>query len=99
MVRNKQIESRIRNGDKVVVYIWDYLYGPCMILKTIFDRVSKTNKGDVNMYSINVDDSKNLINNYNVRSIPKVLIFNKGKLVNSKVGMVGENKLKNLLNF
>ena len=51
------------------------------------------------MYPINVDDSKNLINNYNVRSIPKVLIFNKGKLVNSKVGMVGENKLKNLLNF
>lgn len=86
----KQIDSTefkevIKEG-KVVVDLFATWCGPCKMLSPILDEISEeitTTK----FYKIDVDDNEDVAREYNVMSIPTVLIFENGKLSNTIVGL------------
>ena len=86
----KQIDSKefnevIKEG-KVVVDLFATWCGPCKMLSPILDEISEeitTTK----FYKIDVDDNQDVAREYNVMSIPTVLIFENGELSNTIVGL------------
>jgi thioredoxin len=98
-ITEEKLLEKIENDEKVIVDVWAEWCGPCRIMKPIFETVSEKNESDVQMYTLNVDDNRGISQKYNVRSIPTVLTFNKGKLVNRSVGLLGEEQLKSIINL
>ena len=86
----KQIDSNefkevIKEG-KVVVDLFATWCGPCKMLSPILDEISEEITS-TKFYKIDVDDNQDVAREYNVMSIPTVLIFEDGKLSNTIVGL------------
>ena len=92
----KQIDSNefkevIKEG-KVVVDLFATWCGPCKMLSPILDEISEeitTTK----FFKIDVDDNEDVAREYNVMSIPTVLVFENGNLINTIVGLRGKEYL------
>ena len=84
----KQIDTNefkevIKEG-KVVVDLFATWCGPCKMLSPILDEISEE-ISTTKFYKIDVDDNQDVAREYNVMSIPTVLIFENGELVNTIV--------------
>lgn len=69
--------------------------GPCKRLAPIIDTVSNSYSGKVAFYKVDVDRNPRLAQQYGIMSIPSVMIFKKGKLVDSSSGLLTEAELRN----
>ena len=98
-ITEKKLLEKIENEEKVIVDVWAEWCGPCRIMKPVFETVSEKNESDVQMYTLNIDKNRDISEKYNIRSIPTILTFNKGKLVNRSVGLLGEQQLKSIINL
>ena len=96
-INTKELTDKINSGKKVVVEFWAEWCGPCKMMKPTFEKVSKENDTEVEMYTMNVDDNREFSLSQGVRSIPTVKMFNEGKLVETKVGVLQENDIKSLV--
>ena len=84
-IDSKEFKEVIKEG-KVVVDLFATWCGPCKMLAPILDEISEeitTTK----FFKIDVDDNEDVAREYNVMSIPTVLIFENGELVNTIVGL------------
>ena len=86
----------IDSKKKVLVDCYADWCGPCRMLGPIVDEVSEENT-DYEFYKINVDDAEELSMKYGIMSIPTLLVFNNGELVNKSVGLIQKEKIKELL--
>ncbi|MCH9621223.1 MAG: Thioredoxin [Chlamydiia bacterium] len=77
-------EQAVKSEIVVVVDFYAEWCGPCKMLKPILEEVSSEG---VIVYSVNVDDNKELAAKYQVSSIPTVLLFKGGKQVDQFVGV------------
>ena len=69
---------------------------PCQMLAPVIEEISNE-KTDVAFYKINVDESPEVAIKYGVSSIPTLLIFENGNLVNKAVGVYPKEKILSLL--
>ncbi|MBR2712888.1 MAG: thioredoxin [Bacilli bacterium] len=84
-IDTKEFKEVIKEG-KVVVDLFATWCGPCKMLSPILDEISEeitTTK----FFKIDVDDNQDVAREYNVMSIPTVLIFENGELINTIVGL------------
>ena len=91
-IDSKEFKEVIKEG-KTVVDLFATWCGPCKMLSPILDEISEeitTTK----FYKMDVDDNQDVAREYNVMSIPTVLIFENGKLVNTIVGLRSREDLK-----
>ena len=84
-ISSNEFKDSIKEG-KVVVDLFATWCGPCKMLSPILDEISEeipTTK----FFKIDVDDNEDIAREYNVMSIPTVLIFENGELSNTIVGL------------
>ena len=86
---NKELEMT----EKVLVDFNANWCGPCQMLKPLMEELSK----DYKVLSINVDDNNELANEFGIRSIPSVILFENKKEVNRLVGLRSKDEYINLL--
>ena len=86
----------IDSKKKVLVDCYADWCGPCRMLGPIVDEVSEENT-DYEFYKLNVDDAEEISMKYGIMSIPTLLVFNNGELVNKSVGLIQKEKIKELL--
>lgn len=86
-VNNQNFKSEVIDyPGKVLVDFWAPWCGPCQMLGPIIEEIA-TELGDkVKVVKINVDENNEISSQYNVSSIPTVLIFEKGEIVDTIVG-------------
>lgn len=94
-IKENEFKEVIKEGT-VLVDCFATWCGPCKMLSPIVDQVSEEVK-DVNFYKLDVDDAENISNEYGIMSIPTLLVFKDGELVNKSVGLVNADGLKELL--
>ena len=98
MVKNiteQDFNKEIKEG-KVLVDCYADWCGPCKMLSPIVDELSDE-LTDVKFFKLNVDDNQDLAMQYQIMSIPTLLIYEDGKLVNTSVGLKSKDDLKELL--
>ena len=66
-------------------------------MKPIFEKVALTNESDVKMYTVNIDKNKEVATSLGIRSIPTIKVFNGGSVIGTKVGMLNEASIKDLV--
>lgn len=79
-------EEVINSSIPVLVDFWASWCGPCMMLAPIIEEIAEENKGTIKVCKVNVDEEGELAGQFNIMSIPTVLAFKDGKVVNSSVG-------------
>jgi thioredoxin 1 len=85
-------ESGIREGVTLVDF-WAPWCAPCRMQGPILDRVAEQIKGKATVAKLNVDEAPGVAGNYRVQSIPTLLVFRDGKVVNQFVGVQSESVL------
>lgn len=78
----------------VLVDFWAPWCGPCKMIAPILDELSAEVGDKAKIVKINVDDNPESAAKYNVMSIPTLLVFKDGQVVDQLVGVQPKEKLK-----
>lgn len=81
----------------VVVDFYADWCGPCQMLKPILEEISEE-RSDVKIVKVNVDDSRELAQEYGIFSIPTVLLFKGGNIVDKFVGLKSKDSVIQIIN-
>ena len=81
----------------VLVDFWATWCGPCQMLGPVLEDLSVEMEKDVSIVKLNVDENPKTRDQYEIMSIPTMLIFNNGNVVDTIVGFVGKDQIKNRL--
>ena len=85
-----------------MVDFWAVWCGPCRIVAPIVEQLADEYAGKVTVGKLDVDSNQRTASQYNVRSIPTILFFKEGKVVDQVIGAVPraalESKIKHHLN-
>ena len=99
-ITQELLTEKINNGEKLIVDFWAPWCRPCRMMKPTFDKVAEevnSNNNDVKMYTLNVDENMELAATLGIRGIPTIKVFNEGKEVNSKSGLLLETQITELV--
>ncbi len=77
-----------------VVDFWATWFGPCHMIAPIIEQLADEYDGKVKVGKVDVDANQRTAMRYNVRSIPTILLFKDGELVESVVGVVPKADLE-----
>ena len=81
----------------VVVDCWAAWCGPCRMIAPIMDELAAESHGRYKVAKLNVDENPRTAAQFNIRSIPTLLIFRKGQLVDQIVGVVSKQVIASRL--
>jgi len=96
-ISSVELQQKINNGDKVIVDFHSRWCRPCSMMKPIFEKLTTENTSEVQMYTMDVDLNREIAISLGIRSVPTIKVFNKGEVVETKVGILSEGQINNLL--
>jgi thioredoxin 1 len=86
--------SEVLDADgPILVDFWAPWCGPCKQLSPLVEELSKDMGEKITVYKCNIDENPETPSKFGVRGIPTLMIFNKGKLVDTKVGSLPKSAL------
>ena len=80
----------------VLVDFWATWCGPCRMIAPVLEEVA-AERPDVKVCKVNVDEEQELAISYGVSSIPTLLVFKNGQVVNKSIGAVPKAKILEML--
>ena len=86
----------LQSSGTVVVDFWASWCGPCRMLSPILDEIAEENP-EIKVCKVNVDEQSELAAQYQIMSIPTLIVFRDGKVVNTASGARPKKQILALL--
>ena len=97
-VNNETFENEVLDQTKLVlVDFWAEWCGPCKQIAPTLEELAEKYSENLSICKVDVDANRELALQYNVRSIPSLMIFKNGEMVDSLIGAVSLEELEDLV--
>ena len=95
---DNNFESEVLSSEKpVLVDFWAEWCGPCKMIAPFIEELTGEYEGKIKIGKLDVDSNSSVSSQYGIRSIPSLLIFKHGQVVEHIVGAVPKNQIKSKL--
>ena len=85
------------NNDYVLIDFYADWCGPCKMLSPIVESIASS-RDNIKVAKVNVDKLPDIARNYSVMSIPTLILFKNGKMIDKKIGFTPEILLNEWIN-
>ncbi len=96
-VTDEDFDEFVEKYDVTLIDFWAEWCGPCKRLGPIIEELAGEMQGDVAFGKLNVDENKSKSSEFGVSSIPTMIIFKDGEVVDKMVGALPKDDIKNKL--
>jgi thioredoxin 1 len=96
-ITDSNYEQILNSGKPVMVDFWAEWCGPCRIIGPVVEEMANDYDGKVVVGKVDVDNNPSITARYGVRSIPTLLIFKDGQIVDKQIGAVPKSILSKKL--
>ena len=93
-ITDADIDENIKKYTTVIVDCWAPWCGPCRMLGPVIEELAKELHGEVVFGKLNVDENPQTSAKHQIMSIPTMLVFKDGQLVDKFIGAMPKDMLK-----
>jgi len=95
---NTSFDALLESDKLVIVDFWAVWCGPCRMLSPLLDEVEEEMADKITIVKVNVDDADEIAMRYRIMSIPTLLFFKNGQIVDKTVGAMPKSTLVDKIN-
>lgn len=93
VLNDENFDETINSDKPVLVDFWAEWCGPCKMIGPVVEELAGDYAGKALVGKLNVDENPNITMRYGIRSIPTLLVFKGGQIVDKQVGAVPKSVL------
>lgn len=90
-------DEEISKDTPILVDFWASWCGPCRMLSGTIEQLANESDGSYRVGKVNVDEQPELSERYHIMSIPTLIVFKGGSIVNQDVGVLPKGKILQML--
>jgi thioredoxin 1 len=98
-IEDSSFEAEVLQSEKpVLVDFWAPWCGPCRAIAPVVEELAGTFGDKIKFAKCNVDDNPVTPVKFGIKSIPTLILFNGGEIIDKVIGIVAKSKLEEMLN-